>query len=70
MNRQTPEDRLRPWMPDKVINSETHLAMMELPEDPLLRYGGKFLHKLIFVRNLSRRVLQKCCTVEGANDAK
>lgn len=64
------QDRLRPWLPDKVINTTTPAALMELPEDPLLHYPSKVLHRMIFTRNLSRRVLQKCCTVEGIKNEK
>lgn len=64
MARETSKDRLRPWMPDKVINTATSVAMMELPEDPSLKYPAKYLHRMIFIRNLSRRVLSECCSVD------
>jgi hypothetical protein len=64
MARETNKDRLRPWMPEKVINTSTPVAMMESPEDPLLTYPTKIMHRMIFVRNLSRRAISKCCSID------
>jgi hypothetical protein len=55
------------WDPDKVILSPTDNAVMANPELPGL-YDATIDVKLIALRNLSRRILQKYCTVTGQKE--
>lgn len=59
---ESPHERLRKWTPHYVIESSADKADMISPETyPDAKAG----FRLIAVRNLSRRILQKHCTVEG-----
>jgi hypothetical protein len=65
---ETPSMRLLKWQPDYVIVTTKDYTMMDCPEKPALKHTAGNT-RLIFVRNLSRRILQKYCTAEGQSES-
>lgn len=64
-----PEFRLRKWKPEHVIISNLPEAVMVDPNDPMLRLSGVYSLQLIACRNLTRRALQKFCTIDGEKES-
>lgn len=61
MALETQKQRLQKWDKDLVIISTADNASMLLPED----WTPQPFHiRLIACRNLCKRVLQKCCTID------
>lgn len=65
MPLETPQQRLRRWKPELVIISTGPGAPMDMPENA--QYLIVTNIRTISCRNLTRRVLQKLCTVDGQN---
>jgi len=52
------------WEPEKVIISQRDSAVMINPNEPIGHFSPFFALQLIGVRNLCKRTLEKCCTIE------
>lgn len=65
---ETPEKRLQKWSPELVLASEDPgVVMMIDPEHYLISIPPSIRLRLIANRNLCRRALQKCCTIDNEN---
>jgi hypothetical protein len=60
---ETNAQRLRKWRRDLVILHCSPGSPMDLPENPV--FPRAINNDTVFVRNLTRRVLDRLCTSEG-----